>query len=230
MEPVRNRAQERAVAECSDRERELTGAAHVRAPGNPNGDAVPEDDDVAAVQRTEFLDLQHRGIRRQRLGAGEDGRHFAPTRDGTWTGGDEQGRRAIQVAGAGQRDQSVGDERGVWEGGFGRECDDVEANGGERDDEFAVLGRGARRIDPVALRVAGNRSRNASDGSRTITCMRSALQDGPRLLRVVDHEREHRTVAPPADEQVAVDVDAGVGQPPRYRRHSARPVVHFGEE
>ena len=53
---------------------------------------------------------------------------------------------------------------------------------------------------------------------------------GPRLLGIVDHERERRPVAPAAQEQVAVDVDAGVGELAREPGHAARPVVDLGED
>src|SRR3972149_6855403 len=58
----------------------------------------------------------------------------------------------------------------------------------------------------------------------------SALEDRAGLLRVVDHEGEHRPVAPATEEEVAVDVHAGVGQSARDAGHAPRAVVHLGQD
>src|SRR5438046_3747647 len=57
-----------------------------------------------------------------------------------------------------------------------------------------------------------------------------ALQDRAINFRLVHHEREHRAVAPAAEEEVAVDVHAGVGEGTGDSGHAARPIVHFGQD
>ena len=49
----------------------------------------------------------------------------------------------------------------------------------------------------------------------------SALEDGAGLLGVVHDEGEHGAVAPATEEEVAVDIDAGVSQGPRDASHAA---------
>src|SRR5512140_1829195 len=57
-----------------------------------------------------------------------------------------------------------------------------------------------------------------------------ALEDRPGDVGLVDDEREHRAIAPPPEEEVADDVDAGIRQRPGQPRHSARSIVHLGQD
>src|SRR6476660_2570497 len=57
-----------------------------------------------------------------------------------------------------------------------------------------------------------------------------ALEDGARDVRLVDDEREHRPIAPPTEEEVAVDVDAGIRESTRQARHPAWSIVDLGHE
>src|SRR6478736_4033075 len=80
-----------------------------------------------------------------------------------------------------------------------------------------VVGRGA---DRSALRARRTRAypRSAFRGSGAL-----AFEDRARLLRVVDDKRERRRIAPSAEEQVAIDVDAGIRQLARKAGHPTRP-------
>jgi hypothetical protein len=51
-----------------------------------------------------------------------------------------------------------------------------------------------------------------------------ALEDRAGDVGLVDDEAEHRPIAPPAEEQVAVDVHAGVGQRPGDPGHASGAV------
>src|SRR5579862_271308 len=57
-----------------------------------------------------------------------------------------------------------------------------------------------------------------------------ALEDRAGLVGIVHDEREHRPVAPAAQEQVADDVDPGIGQLARHAGHPARPVADLGQD
>src|SRR4029079_17389603 len=87
-----------------------------------------------------------------------------------------------------------------------------------------VVGRGA---DRSALRARRPRAypRSAFRGSGAL-----AFEDRARLLGVVDDERERRRIAPSAEEQVAVDVDACVRKLAGEAGHPTRPVVDLGED
>ena len=49
-------------------------------------------------------------------------------------------------------------------------------------------------------------------------------------VRVVDDERKHRAIAPSTEEQVAVDVHAGVRELARDPGHAAGPVVDLRDD
>src|SRR5438105_1588124 len=83
------------------------------------------------------------------------------------------------------------------------------------------------RIDSGKARIVGS----AWVGQRVdLSGSALALEDRARGGRVVDDKREHRPVAPAAEEKVAEDVDARVGQGPGKRGHPARPVRDLGED
>ena len=65
----------------------------------------------------------------------------------------------------------------------------------------------------ISLAVMSLLSATAVPGGQPAPRSALALEDRARDVRLVDDEREHRPIAPTAEEEMAVDVDSGVGQP-----------------
>src|SRR3954454_17554347 len=57
-----------------------------------------------------------------------------------------------------------------------------------------------------------------------------ALEDRTSLVGIVDDKGEHRPVAPPPQEQVAVDVHARIRELPRQAGHAAGPIVDLRQD
>ena len=77
---------------------------------------------------------------------------------------------------------------------------------------WARTTRASRTRSPASSRRRCSRPSCGGLASWPAWPPRLALQDRASLLRIVDDEGEHGAIAPAAEEEVAVHVDAGVGQ------------------
>ena len=85
-----------------------------------------------------------------------------------------------------------------------------------------MVGVGFRRFPQEVVKGHADMCQNCASGrhdpsaSAAAPVSALALQDRPGDVRLVDDEGEQRAITPAAQEQVALDVDAGIGQGDSY--------------